>query len=127
VWSGAGSNCRPSAFQANPVHQAIQERAGRLPVFRHRGRIFSLSRIICDRKRRVTARRVTAGMMIAAAIMWPQASVTSVAAVACAVSGPVTAAQAKLVRRDQATGLPAFTDGPYQETKEYIASTPSSA
>jgi hypothetical protein len=33
-----------------------------------------------------------------------------------------TAAQAKLVRRDQATGLPAVTDGPYQETKEYIAS-----
>ena len=31
-------------------------------------------------------------------------------------------AQAKLVRRDQATGLPAVTDGPYQETKEYIAS-----
>jgi hypothetical protein len=30
-------------------------------------------------------------------------------------------AQAKLVRRDQA-GLPAVTDGPYQETKEYIAS-----
>ena len=30
--------------------------------------------------------------------------------------------QAKLVRRDQATGLPAVTDGPYQETKEYIAS-----
>ena len=27
-----------------------------------------------------------------------------------------------LVRRDQATGLPAVTDGPYQETKEYIAS-----
>ena len=33
-----------------------------------------------------------------------------------------TRAQAKLVRRDQATGLPAVTDGPYQETKEYIAS-----
>ena len=33
-----------------------------------------------------------------------------------------TAAQSKLVRRDQATGLPAVTDGPYQETKEYIAS-----
>ena len=33
-----------------------------------------------------------------------------------------TAAQAKLVRRDLATGLPAVTDGPYQETKEYIAS-----
>jgi hypothetical protein len=32
------------------------------------------------------------------------------------------AAQAKLVRRDPATGLPAVTDGPYQETKEYIAS-----
>ena len=31
-------------------------------------------------------------------------------------------AQAKLVRRDLATGLPAVTDGPYQETKEYIAS-----
>ena len=30
--------------------------------------------------------------------------------------------QAKLVRRDQVTGLPAVTDGPYQETKEYIAS-----
>jgi hypothetical protein len=29
--------------------------------------------------------------------------------------------EAKLVRRDQA-GLPAVTDGPYQETKEYIAS-----
>ncbi len=26
------------------------------------------------------------------------------------------------MRRDQATGLPAATDGPYQETKEYIAS-----
>ena len=33
-----------------------------------------------------------------------------------------TAAQSKLVRRDQATGLPAVTDGPDQETKEYIAS-----
>jgi hypothetical protein len=33
-----------------------------------------------------------------------------------------TAAQAKLVRRDPATALPAVTDGPYQETKEYIAS-----
>ncbi len=33
-----------------------------------------------------------------------------------------SAAQAKLVRRDQATGLPAVTDGPYQEAKEYIAS-----
>jgi hypothetical protein len=31
-------------------------------------------------------------------------------------------AQARLVRRDPATGLPAVTDGPYQETKEYIAS-----
>jgi hypothetical protein len=31
-------------------------------------------------------------------------------------------AQAKLVRRDPATALPAVTDGPYQETKEYIAS-----
>lgn len=31
-------------------------------------------------------------------------------------------AQAKLVRRDPASGLPAVTDGPYQETKEYIAS-----
>jgi hypothetical protein len=33
-----------------------------------------------------------------------------------------SAAQARLVRRDQATGLPAVTDGPYQEAKEYIAS-----
>lgn len=32
-----------------------------------------------------------------------------------------TAAQARLVRRDSA-GLPAVTDGPYQEAKEYIAS-----
>jgi hypothetical protein len=31
-------------------------------------------------------------------------------------------AQAKLVRRDPVTALPAVTDGPYQETKEYIAS-----
>ena len=36
--------------------------------------------------------------------------------------GLASEAQAKLVRRDQATGLPAVTDGPYQETKEYIAS-----
>src|SRR3984957_4015505 len=33
-----------------------------------------------------------------------------------------TAAQAKLVRRAQATALPTVTDGQYQETKEYIAS-----
>lgn len=26
------------------------------------------------------------------------------------------------MRRNQATGLPTVTDGPYQETKEYIAS-----
>ncbi|MDQ2811099.1 MAG: YciI family protein, partial [Actinomycetota bacterium] len=39
-----------------------------------------------------------------------------------AAYGLGAAAQAKLVRRDQATGLPAVTDGPYQETKEYIAS-----
>ena len=32
-----------------------------------------------------------------------------------------SAAQARLVRRDPA-GLPAVTDGPYQEAKEYIAS-----
>jgi hypothetical protein len=36
--------------------------------------------------------------------------------------GLASAAQAKLVRRDQDTGQPAVTDGPYQETKEYIAS-----
>ena len=36
--------------------------------------------------------------------------------------GLASEAQAKLVRRDRATGLPAVTDGPYQETKEYIAS-----
>src|ERR1700753_2040911 len=32
------------------------------------------------------------------------------------------ASQAKLVRRDPATGLPAVTAGPYQETKAYLAS-----
>ena len=36
--------------------------------------------------------------------------------------GLASEAQAKLVRRARATGLPAVTHGPYQETKEYIAS-----
>ena len=39
-----------------------------------------------------------------------------------APTGSAHAAQAKLVRRAPATGLPTVTDGPYQETKEYIAS-----
>jgi hypothetical protein len=36
--------------------------------------------------------------------------------------GLADAAAAKLVRRQGGTGVPAVTDGPYLETKEYIAS-----
>ena len=36
--------------------------------------------------------------------------------------GLADAAEAKLVRRHSGTGAPAVTDGPYLETKEYMAS-----